>query len=95
MSTTVRVREEDKEVLDRLQARITLATGQRPSLEEVVHRIVALAEVHEEEILIDDEPPTLSEEDKRRVLDATFDLGYPTREEDIDEELYGGPEGPV
>lgn len=95
MSTTVRIREEDKQVLDRLQARITLETGERPSLEEVLHRVVELAEEQEDELLSDDEPPRLTEEEKQHVLDTTFDLGYATREEDIDETLYGGREGPV
>lgn len=94
MSTTVRIREEDKRVLDELQARITLETGRRPSLEQVLHRVVELAEAHESELVIDDEPAPFSEERKQEVLEARHDLGFPTREEDIDEELYGGPGGP-
>jgi hypothetical protein len=92
MSTTVRIREDDKQALDRLQAKITLETGERPSLEEVLHRVVALAEAREDELIVDDEPPELSEEEKQRVLEATHDLGFTTREEDVDEVLYGGAE---
>lgn len=95
MSTTVRIREEDKQVLDRLQARITLETGQRPSLEEVLHRVVELAEGHEGELILEDEPPELTEEEKEQILSISYSLGRVTREEDIDEILYGDPEGPV
>lgn len=95
MSTTVRIREEDKERLDRLQAKITLETGEKPSLEEVLHRLVELGEAHEAELVIRDEPPQLTEEQKERILSMGSDLGKTTREEDIDETLYGGPEGPA
>ena len=95
MSTTVRIREDDKQALDRLQAKITLATDERPSLAQVLHRVVALAEAREDELIADDEPPELSKEEKQRVLEATHDFGFTTREEDIDEVLYGGAEDRV
>lgn len=95
MSTTVRIRDEDKERLDRLQAKITLETGEKPSLEEVLHRLVELGETHEVELTEGDTGLGLTEDEKAEVLEATYDLGTPTREQDIDEILYGGPEGPA
>lgn len=95
MSTTVRIRDEDKRRLDRLQAKITLETGEKPSLEEVLHRLVELGDKREAELVFQDSPPNLTEEEKDRALAATHDLGTRTREEDIDEILYGGPEGPA
>jgi len=90
----VRIREEDKEVLDRLQATITLETGEKPSLEEVLHRVLEVAEAHEEELVLEDEPPNLTEEERERILSTGFSTGRGTREEDIDDVLYGSPEGP-
>lgn len=95
MSTTVRIREEDKQRLDRLQAKITLETGEKPSLEEVLHRLVELAEVHEDELTLDEDGPQLSEERKQEILSMGQPTGNRTREEDIDDVLYGGPEGPA
>lgn len=44
MAGTVPIHEEDKERLIRLQARVKLATGEEPSLQELLHRLIALAE---------------------------------------------------
>lgn len=95
MSTTVRIRDEDKERLDRLQAKITLETGEKPSLEEVLHRLVELAEVHEDDLTGTARASPFTEQEKEQVLEARHDLGFTTREEEIDEVLYGGPEGPA
>lgn len=95
MSTTVRIREEDKERLDRLQAKITLETGEKPSLEEVLHRLVELGEANEVDLIFEDEPPELSQARKQAILAMGSHTGTRTSEEDIDETLYGGPEGPV
>lgn len=95
MSTTVRIRDEDKRRLDRLQAKITLETGEKPSLEDLLHRLVELGEAREGELIFQDQPPQLTGEEKEQALSATHDLGIVTREEDIDEILYGGPEGPA
>lgn len=95
MSTTVRIREEDKAKLDQLQAKITLETGEKPSLEEVLHRLVELGEERELELVQQAQARSLTDNEKEKVLEATHDLGFPTREEDIDDILYGGPEGPA
>lgn len=95
MSTTVRIRDEDKAKLDRIQAKITLEQGEKPSLEEVLHRLLELGERREGEIVRPVGAPVLTGEEKQEVLGSTFDLGFMTREEDIDRELYGGSGGPV
>jgi hypothetical protein len=94
VSTTVRIREDAKEALDRLQARMTLEMGERPSLQEVLDRVLEVAEAHEEELVLADEPPNLTEEERERILSTGFSTGRGTREEDIDDVLYGSPEGP-
>lgn len=90
MATTVRVRDEDKAVLDALQARYLLATGKRISLDELLHRIVELAEAHEDEIILDDVAPKLTEEEIAAFHGGIGDSGVVTSEEDIDGILYGG-----
>lgn len=95
MSTTVRIREADKEVLDELQARIRLETGERVPLEEVLHRVLDVAREHEDELTGRYPPPDLTEEQKEKIRDIPTDFGEVTREEDIDEILYGGEDGPA
>ncbi len=94
MPTTVPIREEDMRRLERLQARIALETEERPSLEEVLHRLLDVAEKHPAALGILDEPPQLTEEEKERFSSTSLPLGGIDHEK-IDEILYGGPDGPV
>lgn len=92
MPTTVRVKDEDKQVIDRLQARYLLATGKRISIERLISLILETAQQHEDEIIQEDEPPRLTEEETEAFLAAPSDWGVVTRDEDIDDVLYGGDE---
>lgn len=90
MATTVRVQDEDKAILDALQARYLLSTGERIALDELVHRIVELAEAHEDEIILDDKPPRLSAKEVAAFIGGASDWRVKTSEDDIDRILYGG-----
>ena len=88
MPTTVRIRDEDKRALDRLQARMTLARGRVP-LEEVLHRALAVAGRHEAEMAPDDGVARPAAEVRRLLGILEGDLGgrvgYGTIE---DEDIY-------
>lgn len=86
----MRIRDEDKAALDALQAKFLLSTGRRLSLEELLGRIIELAEAREEDLLTEGHAPTLSAEALDAYQNAGRDWGVVTREEDIDEVLYGG-----
>ncbi|HUR68007.1 MAG TPA: hypothetical protein VM370_02090 [Candidatus Thermoplasmatota archaeon] len=90
MATTVRIQDEDKAILDALQARYLLATGQRISLDDLLHRVVELAQEHEDEIVLDDEAPTLTQKEIKAFLAGASDWGVTTSEDEIDDILYGG-----
>lgn len=90
MATTVRVQDEDKAILDELQARHLLATGERISLDELVHKIVELAQTHEDEIILEDAPARLAPGELKAFLGGVHDSSLATSEEDIDQILYGG-----
>lgn len=92
MPTTVRVQDEDKAVLDALQARYLLATGQRISLDDLIHRLVELAEAHEDELILEDEAPHLTPREIKAFRAGASDWGVATSEEDIDRVLYGDEE---
>lgn len=90
MPTTVRIQDEDKAILDALQARYLLATGKRISLDELLHRLVELAQEHADAIILEDDAPVLSAREVRAFLAGSTDWGIETSEEDIDKFLYGG-----
>ncbi len=48
MTTSVKVNEETKRLVDCLQARIVLATGRKPSQQEILYQILRLASEEEE-----------------------------------------------
>lgn len=90
MPTTVRIRDEDKKIIDRLQARYVLATGKRISIEHLMSLVVEAAEQHEDEIILKDEPVRLTPEQIKAMEEGIEGSGRITREEDIDDILYGG-----
>ncbi len=88
MSTTVRVRDDDKRVLDELQAKIRLRSGERVPLEEVVHRLVKVARDHEDDVVGEDRGPDLTEDEIEEIMGLSWDFGIDTSHETIDDELY-------
>jgi len=93
LGTTVRMREEDKQKLERLRAMATLATGQKVSQEELLGAVLDDALSHGESFLAESfgEPKSLSEEDFEKLLGLVSDWGVETRSQDIDRVLYGSP----
>lgn len=90
MATTVRVQDDDKAFLDELQARYLLATGKRISLDELIHKMVELVEARVDELILEDRPPKLTEQEVEAFVSGATDWGVRTSEEDIDRVLYGG-----
>lgn len=93
MGTTVRVREEDKEKLERLRAMATLATGQKVSQEELLGAVLDDALSHGESFLAETfgERRTLSGKEFDKLLGLISDWGVETSSQEIDEVLYGTP----
>lgn len=91
MPTTVRVQDEDKEYLDRLQARFLLEKGERLALDGVLHRLIEACRAQGIDVLSPRAQAPISDEHWQRILDARFDLGEPSHEDEIDDLLYGDP----
>lgn len=89
MHTTVRLHEDDKRIIDRLQARYRLVTGQRISIENLISLILETAERHEDEVILEDKPRPLAAEQIKGFHSAAMDWGVETTEDEIDESLYG------
>lgn len=91
MSTTVRISRQTSEELDRIAARILLKGGRKVSKQELLALI--LESGLDEERLLERVAglnfPLPDEEWKRVLREVPMDWGVETREEDLDEDLYG------
>ena len=86
MATTVKIRDEDKEKLDRLRAHLLLK-GIKLNQEELLSKIITISETHQ--MLFDEEGfEPLSDKQIEEIMKLTFSLGKSSHKT-IDEELYG------
>ncbi len=90
MGTTVRVRDEDKEKLERLRAMATLASGQKVTHERLIGVLLDDALSHGESFLAESfgETKPLSEKEFEKLLGLVSDWGVETSSDDIDQILY-------
>lgn len=91
MSTSVKMSEEGKRILDTLQARILLATGVKISQRELLDTLVKLSAEHEDELFnfITGVKLPLPPEEVEKLMMLPTDWGVETKEEEIDTYLYG------
>lgn len=91
MSTSVKMSEEGKRALDALQARLVLATGKKVSQQELLDTLVKLSAEREEELVrfMAGVKLPLPPEEVEKLMKLPTDWGIETKEEEIDEHLYG------
>ena len=91
MGTTVRVRDEDKEKLERLRALATLSSGSKVTQEDLLRHLLDDALSRGEEFLVGAFGPKLplSDDEFKKVMGLVTDWGVATSTEEIDESLYG------
>lgn len=90
--TSVKLSERGKQMLDALQAEVTLKSRNKISQQELLEIILAGAEERKDEIIskVTNRPKfPLSEKDFKKILSLVGDWGVVTCEEDIDKYLYG------
>jgi adenylate kinase family enzyme len=93
MSTSIKISEKAKRVLDTIQARITLATGKKYSQQELLDMIIESSDDNKEEIVRRlTKVKLLSKKEIDALKKLSIDWGVHTNEEDIDLYLYGGKE---
>lgn len=91
MSASVKMSEEEKRLLDKLQARYLLTTGKKISQQELLDEIVRFSTERAEEffgVLAGQRLP-LSPSGIQELMDIPEDWGVETSEEEIDLHLYG------
>lgn len=91
MSTSVKMSEEGKRVLDALQARILLATGEKISQRELLDRLVKFSAQRIDELvnLIAGVNLPLPSDQIEKLMALPTNWGVDTKEEEIDVYLYG------
>ncbi|HEX9817067.1 MAG TPA: hypothetical protein VGB18_08810 [Candidatus Thermoplasmatota archaeon] len=87
MPTSVKMRDADKDRLDRLQAQLVSRLGRRISQEVLLARLVALGEEQLDRLSATETRTT--KEQIGRLLQLPVHTGLRTREEDLDMALYG------
>jgi predicted transcriptional regulator len=91
MATSVKMDDDTKSRLERLQAEIRLETGTRVTQQEILARLVERA-IESKADLIDsfrERRVPLADSDRERVHDEMISSGVTTTEDDIDDVLYG------
>ncbi len=92
MSSSVKISEDTKRILEAIQARIILKTGRKFSQQELLDTMVRTFEGREEELI---KIPgvvklPLHPDEVEKILKIPRDWGVETEEEEIDRALYGG-----
>lgn len=95
MSASVKMSEEGKRLLDRLQARLVIATGEKISQQELLDTLVKFSSEREDELfgLITGVQLPLPPGEIEKLMEMPTDWGIETREEEVDTHLYGGKGG--
>lgn len=88
MATSIKVREADKDRLDRLQAEITSRLGSKISQQDLLADLIDLAERRIDELA--PKPVEARKNALRRLFALPTDAGIASSEADVDEALYGG-----
>jgi hypothetical protein len=91
VSTSVKLAEDDKEKLEKLQALVTLKLGGKMTQQELLARLIQDALTKIDEFIESVKPSVpMGDEEFGRVLSLSEDWGVETRSDEIDKILYGG-----
>jgi len=91
MATAVKMDEAVKSRLEELQADIRLKTGQKVTQQEILARLINDAYESRSDLIDSFRESTVpaSDEEIKAFNRGTFDSGVETKEEDVDDILYG------
>jgi hypothetical protein len=91
ISKSVKLDDDAKHLLDRLQAKVVLSAGRKMSQEELLKTIIRFADEREEELVarVAGVRFPLSGNERKSVLALAGDWGVGTEAASIDETLYG------
>jgi hypothetical protein len=91
MSTSVKLAEDDKEKLEKLQALVTLKLGEKMTQQELLARLIQDALTRGDEFIESVKPSVpMGDEEFGKVLSLLENWGVETRWEEIDQVIYSG-----
>ena len=91
MSTSVKLAEDDKEKLEKLQALVVLKLGEKMTQQELLAKLIQDALTRGDEFIESVKPNVpMSDEEFGKVMSLVEDWGVETRWEEVDQVLYGG-----
>lgn len=85
MTTTIKISDETKQLLDMLQARLTLTFRKKKTLTELIDSMTRLALKHENELFQPEKLPPL---EKDPAMRPPIDWGIKTDASRVDEYIY-------
>jgi hypothetical protein len=85
MTTTIKVSDETKQLLDMLQAKMTLTLRKKKTLTELIDTITRIALHHENELMETENLPPL---EKDPAMKPPLDWGVKTDASKVDEYIY-------
>jgi len=91
MTTSVKLNDRDKEKLERLQALVTLRTGEKITQQELLRILIGEALLKGDGFFdkISEQKLPMSDEEYERILSLVDDWRVETSWEDVDQILYG------
>lgn len=91
LTTSIKISDKSKKILDRLQAKITLLKDEKITLQEILDNILELMEENEDLLLKKLEKLSFPLEKKEidNLINFSWDFGVRTSEQEIDKILYG------
>jgi hypothetical protein len=91
MAPSIKISDKSKKILNRLQAKITLLTDKKMTLQEILDSILELMEADEDLLLkkLEKLAPTFGKKELENLVNFPWDFGAKTSEEEIDKTLYG------
>jgi hypothetical protein len=90
VATSIKVSATSKDLLDRIQAKITLTKGKKISQNDLIDALIRVSLDHEEELLnVASGGTPANLDDLNKLLQLATDWGVETRSDEIDEYLYG------
>ncbi len=91
MSTSVKISEEDKKKLEKLQALVTLKAGAKIAQQELLSRLISEAMERGDDFVekVFKASIPLSDDEYEKVLSLVEDWGVETSWAEVDQSLYG------
>lgn len=90
MTRSIKISDKSKRILDKLQAKITLLTEKKTTLQEIIDKIIELINNNESLLIeqLQNNDISLEKQVIEKIMNFPWSFGVKTSEEEIDKILY-------